>query len=194
MVTMPIELFTDGSCLRNPGPGGLAYMIKYWEVSDDPDDIPKSEQITGSQGFRLTTNNRMEIMAAIYGIKKIQELLDTTLKGTNQINLMSDSEYLCKAITQRWIQKWSDNNWMTSGFRGSAPTPVKNRDLWEQIVDLQKLLNQRGIALTVTHVTGHAGNDGNEACDKMAVEASNAGNTHIIDKVYEETTNVYNRR
>lgn len=192
--SMPIELYTDGSCLRNPGPGGWAYIIKYWEVSDNPEDVPQVKEIEGSQGYRLTTNNRMEIMAAIFGLTKILELINSDLKGSNQINLMSDSEYLCKAINQRWIQKWSDNNWMTSGYKGAAPTPVKNKDLWMQVVDLQNRLNQYAIALTVKHVAGHNGVDGNEKCDKMAVAASNAGNTHIIDQPYEDTANVYNRR
>lgn len=194
MITMPIELYTDGSCKVNPGAGGVGYIIRYWDTPDE-DGMPEAKEIEFNQGYRLTTNNRMEIMAALLGVKDIlaRHDSDSAWSSIKQINLFSDSEYLCKAINMRWIQKWADNHWMTSGFRGSKPTPVKNKDLWEEVIAIQSELSKRNIALTVTHVQGHNGNEYNERCDKLATSAS-GGTNHIIDTVYEQTTTVYNKR
>lgn len=194
MITMPIELYTDGSCQNNPGAGGYGYIIRYWDTPEGS-DMPEGREIEFSQGYRLTTNNRMEIMAAITGIKDIIAHYDNDPAWGNisQLNLFSDSEYLCKAINQRWIQKWADNNWMTSGFQGSKPKPVKNKDLWETVIEIQNALNSRNITLTITHVRGHNGNEYNERCDKLATSAT-AGTNHIIDTVYEQTTTVCNKR
>ena len=188
MITMPVELYTDGSSLRNPGESGLGYIIQYWENPENDDAMPVSKRIEGSQGFRRSTNNRMEIMAAIYGIRAILENQNGVLQGITQINLYSDSDYLVKAITQRWVEKWMRSNWMTSGFGGSKPKAVKNRDLWEELLKLQDQLKASSINLTVTHVTGHAGNELNELADRLAVKASNDAVHHIIDEAYENSS------
>ena len=195
MSTMPIELYTDGSSLKNPGASGLAYIIRYW-VYKNEGDMPEAEIITDSQGFRLSTNNRMEIMAGIYGLRKIIELIntDSNFQGSNQINLSSDSEYFCNAVNQSWLSKWRQNNWMTSGFNGATPKSVKNKDLWEQVIELQDKLKDLGITLTLTHIKGHNGHEFNEMADKLAVEASNNFKDHLIDEVYEKTSNVMNRK
>lgn len=195
MSTMPIELYTDGSSLQNPGASGLAYIIRYW-VDNNENDMPEPKIIEGNQGFRLSTNNRMEIMAGIYGLRKIIECINngTINRDYTQINLSSDSEYFCNAVNQRWINKWVQNNWMTSGFRGSAPKSVKNKDLWEQIIELQDQLQGLGITLTLIHIKGHNGHEFNEKADKLAVAASKNNTNHLIDEVYEKTTNVMNRR
>lgn len=185
MITSPVELYTDGSSLRNPGASGLAYVIRYWNDKNDG-SRPEAELIEGNQGFRLSTNNRMEIMAALWGLRTIiAKISDGTLTGTKQINLQSDSEYFCKAINQRWIAKWSQNNWMTSGFKGQKPKPVKNKDLWEQVVELQEKISNMGIVLSVSHIDGHSGHQFNERADQLAVQASNGTNL-IIDEVYEK--------
>lgn len=192
-MAMAIDLFTDGSSLKNPGASGLAYIIRYW-IDEGDDNMPKDVCIEGSKGFRLSTNNRMEIMAGIYGIRHIIDLIkDGTIKDGTQINLSSDSEYFCNAVNQRWIQKWVQNNWMTSGFRGSAPKSVKNKDLWEQVIELQDTLQSMGIALTLIHIKGHNGHEFNERADKLAVAASNDNANHLIDEVYEKSTNIMNR-
>lgn len=195
MSTMPIELYTDGSSLKNPGASGLAYVIRYW-VDNDNEEMPVAKFIEGNQGFRLSTNNRMEIMAAIYGLRKIIELInnDSEFKNYTQINLFSDSEYLCNAVNQRWLQGWKQRNWMTSGFNGKTPSAVKNKDLWEQVIELQDTFHNMNINLTFSHVKGHNGNEFNEKADKLAVAASNNNATHLIDEVYEKTSNVMNRR
>lgn len=193
MTNMPIELYSDGSCLRNPGAGGYAYVILYYTIPEE-NGMPEKKTIEKNQGFRLTTNNRMEIMGALNGLRHIVNDIQSNgeLQGAHQINLATDSEYFCKAINQKWVNKWMQNNWMTSGYKGQQPSPVKNKDLWEQVVEVQNQLQQMGIALTVTHVKGHNGHEWNEKCDKLAVAASN-GTQHIIDEMYEKTTTVKNK-
>lgn len=193
MSNMPLELYTDGSCLKNPGAGGLAYIIRYWEPTEE-NEMPKVNVIEGNQGFRLTTNNRMEIMAGLYGIRAIiDNITSGKFQNVSQINLSTDSEYFCKAITMKWINKWVQNDWMTSGFQGSQPKPVKNKDLWEQVLEIQNQLHSMGITLTISHVKGHNGHEWNERADNLAVAAS-TGTNHIIDEVYEKTTQVKNMR
>lgn len=186
-ISMPVDIFVDGSALKNPGPSGLAYIIRYYEATDD-NQMPDAKYIEGSQGFRLSTNNRMEISAGIYGLQKVIEKIDEgVLDGTKQINLTSDSEYFVKAINQNWITRWQQNQWMTSGFNGQKPKAVKNKDLWETFIGLQEELRKRGIVLTMTHVQGHSGHEFNERCDRMAVAASGDSSNHAIDEGYEKT-------
>lgn len=195
MVTMPIELYTDGASKNNPGASGLGFIIRYW-FTKEGSDLPEALTVEGAQGFRLSTNNRMEIMAAIYGIKKVIEMVqgNPEFSGVGQLNLSSDSEYVCNAINFRWLEKWQQNNWMTSGFQGRKPTDVKNKDLWEQVVSLQNQLQSIGLNLTVNHVKGHNGHEFNEKADQLAVAAAGDSTNHLIDEVYEKTTTIYNRR
>ena len=87
MISAPIELYTDGSSLRNPGASGLGYVIRYWDDKGNG-TMPEAQIIEGSQGFRLSTNNRMEIMAALWGLRTIiTNINNGTLAGTKQINL-----------------------------------------------------------------------------------------------------------
>lgn len=193
MVTMPVELYTDGSCLKNPGAGGWAYVIRYWDTPEGS-DLPNPTVLENKQGFRLTTNNRMEILASIEGIRRVISMIkDGTLQGATQLDVYSDSEYLCNTVNQRWIDRWQDNNWMTSGFRGSQPQPVKNKDLWEQVLEVKKELQSLSINLTMTHIDGHAGHEFNEKADKLAVSASHDSTNHLIDAVYESTAKILNR-
>lgn len=191
-ITMPVELYTDGSSLRNPGPSGLGYIIRYWVPGEDP-DVPVVKEIEGNQGFRLSTNNRMEIMGGIYGLNKIiEKIKDGTIK-TNQINLQSDSKYFCNAVNQGWITKWQNNNWMTSAFKGKQPGPVKNKDLWEKVLDIQRELQSMSILLTLTYIEGHAGHEFNERTDRLAVAASTSNDNQLIDEEYERTVSSYNK-
>jgi len=187
MVTMPVECWCDGSALRNPGAAGLAYVIKYFEENpEDENAMPEEKRVFGNQGFRLSTNNRMEIMATIYGVQKIISMVDDgTLEGLRQINLFSDSEYFEKAVNQNWLGKWQQNNWMTSGYQGKKPTAVKNKDLWEKVIEYKEKLSSMNINLVISHVPGHSGIELNELADKLAVEAS-SGSDHIVDEGYEK--------
>ena len=189
----PIELYTDGSSLRNPGSSGLAYLIRYWEDTTN-EGTPEPKIIEGSDSYRLSTNNRMEIMAVICGMNNIIHMMETgTFAGYYQINLFTDSEYVANAINQNWISKWVSNNWMTSGFKGSNSKPVKNKDLWQQIIDIQDKLKSLGISWTISHVKGHSDNEFNNRCDQLAVQASNNTTNQKIDVGYESTTTIGNR-
>ena len=185
-MVFPTELYTDGSSLRNPGASGLAYVIRYW-VDNNDTGTPELKQIECSQAYRLSTNNRMEIIAVITGISAILEKVKSMEIDTNQINVFTDSEYVSNAINQNWIGKWVSNNWMTSGYQGRSPSPVKNKDLWEKIVNLQIELKDNGINLSISHVKGHSDNEFNNKCDQLAVAASNSGENSLIDEGYEST-------
>ncbi len=134
-------IYTDGSCLGNPGAGGWATVIIDTETGEQ-------KEFFGGEGY--TTNNRMELTAALVALKN-------TSPG-DEINLVTDSSYLKNAFTAGWLAKWKKTGWKTS-----AGKPVKNQDLW---VELDSLIKTRQV--NFRWVKGHAGNDLNERCDKLA--------------------------
>ncbi|AYN27440.1 ribonuclease HI [Buttiauxella sp. 3AFRM03] len=139
-----VEIFTDGSCLGNPGPGGYGAILRY-----------KQHEKIFSVGYRLTTNNRMEMMAAIVALEALIEPCD--------IVLSTDSQYVRQGITQ-WIHNWKKRGWKTADKK-----PVKNVDLWQR---LDAALSEHKISWE--WVKGHAGHPENERCDELArVAASN---------------------
>ena len=136
---MKIELYTDGACRGNPGIGGWGAVIQY----------PSSEnEIWGYE--RNTTNNRMELLAAIKGIEAVGE-------GCDEITLYTDSQYLCKGVTE-WLANWKRNGWKTVSRK-----PVKNADLWRALDSLTT-----EYVITWCWVRGHSGNRGNERADELA--------------------------
>ncbi|PXY96039.1 ribonuclease HI [Frischella perrara] len=139
-----IEIFTDGSCLGNPGPGGYAAILRY----------KQNERIL-SEGYYRTTNNRMELLAAIVALEAVKEKC--------YITLYSDSQYLKNGIMS-WIFNWKKNGWKTSQKKS-----VKNADLW------RRLDNVATVHQIDWHwVKGHAGHEENERCDIIAKEAANS--------------------
>ncbi len=146
-----VIVYTDGACSGNPGPGGWAALLKH----------PATETIkTISGGQPDTTNNRMELMAAIEGLRALKP--DTAGK----VKLVSDSEYVIKGITE-WIKGWIANGWRR-GKKAGAP-PVKNDDLWKILHELSSQFD-----ITYEHVRGHSGHPENEECDRLAVAAISA--------------------
>ena len=137
---MNIKIYTDGSCLGNPGAGGYAAIIIY--------EDGRREEFTG--GEKLTTNNRMELMAAIVALRKIS--------AQDKVELFTDSSYLKNAFTQNWL-----DNWKRHGWKASKKSAVKNQDLWKELDGLIANLN-----VNFNWVKGHAGNSLNERCDKLA--------------------------
>ncbi len=135
-----VEIYTDGACRGNPGRGGWAAILVYGP----------HERVT-SGGERSTTNNRMELTAAIYGLGALRERCAVTL--------YSDSRYLVDAINQGWLDSWRKNGWR----RGKEE--LKNADLWKEI---DRLLGEHEV--TLEWVKGHDGNPYNERCDKIATE------------------------
>lgn len=148
-----IEIFTDGAAQGNPGPGGYGVIMRYNQHEKEL-----------SQGFRLTTNNRMELLAVIVALESIK-------KPGIPIKVVTDSQYVAKAITEGWIWNWEKKN-----FKDKA-----NVDLWKRYLPLHKKLNPKLI-----WVKGHAGHAENERCDQLAVEAANSPSL-LIDHEYESS-------
>lgn len=142
-----ITIYTDGACSGNPGKGGWGAVI-----------LANSEEHRLSGGEKLTTNNRMELMAAIEALETVAE--NPLWKNAN-ITLISDSQYVKNGI-QSWIHAWKKNGWRTANKE-----PVKNKDLWLELDEISSLLN-----ISWQWVKGHAGNKYNEICDNLAVTAA----------------------
>ena len=133
-----INIYTDGACLGNPGPGGWAYLYYL-----------NNEKIFSSGGEKNTTNNRMELTAAIKSLQNIP--------NAHHVNLHTDSKYLINGANE-WLEKWKLNNW-----KSSSNQKVKNIDLWKQLDELLQSHN-----VDWTWIKGHSGDKFNEEVDEMA--------------------------
>ncbi|MBE5871093.1 MAG: ribonuclease HI [Lachnospiraceae bacterium] len=158
---MKVTIFTDGAARGNPeGPGGYGCVLQY---IDTKGTLHEREY---SAGYKKTTNNRMELMAAIVGLE--------ALTRPCEVKLISDSKYVTDAFNQNWIEGWLKNNWKTS-----TKKPVKNIDLWKRLL---KAKEQHRVEFV--WVKGHAGHPENERCDKLATSA--ADGTNLLDDVVGE--------
>lgn len=144
-----VEIFTDGSCLGNPGPGGYGTLLRY-----------KGHEKELSQGYKLTTNNRMELLAAIIGLE--------SLKEPCQVILTTDSQYVKQGI-ESWLANWKKRGWKTA-----SKQDVKNKDLWQRL-DVANAKHQ----VEWRWVKGHAGHAENERVDDLAREA--AESSHLLE-------------
>lgn len=151
-----VHIYTDGACSGNPGKGGYGIILVYNE---------HRKELSG--GYRLTTNNRMEMMAAIIGLE--------ALKMPCEVSLYTDSRYLVDAITKGWAKKWQANGWQ----RNKKET-AKNPDLWQKLLTLCEEHEVKFI-----WVKGHAGHPENEQCDRLAVTAAQQLEL-AIDEIYEQ--------
>lgn len=142
-----VELYTDGACSGNPGPGGWAFVLR---------DKKTRKELTGAGGERDSTNNRMELKAVIEGLK--------SLKKQCHVSLYSDSKYVLQGL-QEWMAGWKRKGWVR--MEGGKRKPVKNVELWQELDQLVSLHK-----MSYHHVRGHSGHQENERCDVMAVEAS----------------------
>lgn len=138
-----VDVFCDGSCLGNPGPGGWGAIVRY-----------SGKEIELSGGKKNTTNNEMELTAVIESIK--------SLPSSARVTVTTDSQYVVKGATE-WMQNWIKNGWKTA-----AKKPVKNRILWEEINSLEKKHSVKW-----EWIRGHAGHPENERSDVLAVKAAN---------------------
>ena len=154
IVSQIIKIFTDGACSGNPGKGGWGAVLSF------PDG--RVEEIGG--GKEETTNNQMELKAALCALERVAE---RQLPST-QIELYTDSKYLIEGM-QKWSKRWKQNNWQTK-----TNTEVKNKELWEGL--LQK---QQSLQIDWKHVPGHQGIGANERCDKIAVYFSQGKNIKL---------------
>ena len=155
---MQVQIYTDGSARGNPdGPGGYGTVLHYTDVKGE---LHVREY---SQGYVRTTNNRMELIAAIVGLE--------ALNRPCEVELYSDSQYLVNAFNQRWIENWQKKNWK----RGKNE-PVKNVDLWKRLLAAKAPHNVKFI-----WVRGHNGHPQNERCDALATAAAD-GTGLIVDE------------
>ncbi len=138
-----VEIFTDGACSGNPGPGGWGTVLRFGT---------HEKELSG--GEANTTNNRMELTAVIEGLK--------ALKEPCLVTLTTDSKYVCDSVTKGWVYGWQKRGWIKSDKK-----PALNVDLWEQLLPL---LEKHKV--TFVWVKGHAGHPENERCDRLAVAQS----------------------
>ncbi len=141
-----VELFTDGACSGNPGPGGWAFILRHPRTG-------KSLQRSGAE--RETTNNRMELQAVIEGL--------SALRRPSRVRLVTDSVYVGKGLSQ-WLPNWKASGWRRR--EGKRLVPIKNEDQWRELDRLCAIHD-----VEFVHVAGHSGHPENEECDRLAVEA-----------------------
>ncbi len=150
-----VVIYTDGSSRGNPGPGGYGVVLLYGK---------EGKELSG--GYRLTTNNRMEILAAIIGLE--------ALKAKCRVTIYTDSRLLCDSINKGWAVRWKERGWMRNKRERAL-----NPDLWERLLGLCSEHD-----LTFTWIKGHSGNPGNDRCDELATTAAQQKNLPI-DEFYE---------
>ena len=150
-----INIYTDGAARGNPGPGGYGVLLEY-----------KGHIKELSNGFRLTTNNRMELLAVIIGLESIKQ-------HNHKIMIFSDSKYVVEAVNQGWVFEWEKKKYKKK----------KNPDLWKRFLQIYRQHN-----VSFTWIKGHSGHPQNERCDQLAVNASNSNNL-MPDIGYEESQN-----
>lgn len=138
-----IEMFTDGACSGNPGPGGWGTILKFNGIE---------KELSG--GESETTNNRMEMIAVISGLKALKEPCD--------VELFTDSKYVCDSVNKGWVYSWKKNNWKKADKK-----PALNVDLWEEMIQLLEVHK-----VTFNWIKGHNGHPENERCDRLAVMES----------------------
>jgi ribonuclease HI len=152
-----VEIYTDGGCINNPGPGGYGVILLYGK---------HRKELSG--GFRLTTNNRMEILAAIKGLEALKERC--------RVTVYSDSQYVVNAIEEGWALRWQANGW-----RRNRKEKAVNPDLWERLL---RLCEQHTVRFR--WIRGHVGTAENERADELA-KAAATGEDQAIDETYETT-------
>lgn len=151
MAEPAIIIYTDGAARGNPGPGGYGVVMKY-----------KDKRKELSEGFRLTTNNRMELLAVIVALEALKI-------NNSRVSIYTDSKYVADAVEQGWVFQWEAKNFKKK----------KNPDLWRRFLEIY-----RKHQVKFTWIKGHANNPENERCDELAVKASESNNL-LIDEVYE---------
>ncbi|WP_420840600.1 ribonuclease HI [Anaerotardibacter muris] len=157
---LKVTLYSDGAARGNPGPGGYGAVLTF---VDGAGALHTKEL---SQGYECTTNNRMELLGVIRGLE--------ALKTPCEVDVYSDSKYVVDAFNQHWVE-----GWLKRGWKNSKKEPVKNKDLWLQLLELMKTHT-----VTFHWVKGHAGHPENERCDELATTAAD-GEALIADEGFE---------
>jgi len=153
-----VDMFSDGACRGNPdGPGGYGVVLRF--ITKDG----KIHEKELAEGYLNTTNNRMELMGVLKGLE--------ALKKPCNVRVHTDSQYIVKAFNEGWLNNWVKNGWK----RGRKKEPVKNKDIWERILEAK---NPHQVEFI--WVKGHAGHEENERCDELATYAADFG-PHQVD-------------
>lgn len=158
---MKVIVHTDGASRGNPGPGGYGAVLLYTTPSG------KEHKLELSCGYERTTNNRMELLGVISALEALKRPCD--------VEIHSDSQYVCNAFNQHWVEGWIRRGWKTSQKK-----PVKNVDLWKRLLEAKKPHN-----VSFYWVKGHAGHKLNERCDELATTAAD-GKGRIVDEGFIE--------
>ena len=145
-----VDIYTDGACKNNPGPGGYGAILVY---------NGREKEICGSE--KHTTNNRMELLAAISGLKLLKEPCEVTL--------YSDSKYLIDSVEKGWVYSWREKGW-----RKADKSPALNPDMWTELLNLLEYHS-----VSFVWVKGHDGHEYNERCDRLAVSGAEAAAQNI---------------
>jgi len=157
-----IVIYADGACSPNPGLGGYGVVI-FYEVNKIKREFAK--------GFKNTTNNRMELLSVIDGLKEV-------VPTESRITIYTDSQYVCNGITKGWAKTWRDNKWHRSAAKLKA-NRIKNPDLWNELLEICEKYDVQFL-----WIRGHNENKYNERCDEMAVEARKSSDLSV-DSNYE---------
>lgn len=153
-----VTIYTDGAARGNPeGPGGYGALVQF---TDSAGTVHEREY---AAGYKKTTNNRMELMGVIIALENLTKPCE--------IDLYSDSQYVIKAMTEGWLSSWQRKGWKTS-----SKTPVKNRALWERLIEAAS-----PHAIHWHWVKGHAGHPENERCDRLATEAADGAQDTLLE-------------
>ncbi len=152
---MDVSIFTDGSSRGNPGPGGYGCVLRCQLSTGEVKELELS------QGYQVTTNNRMELLGVIVALE--------ALKRPCRVTLYSDSQYVVNAFNQHWIEGWKKRGW-----KNAKKEPVKNIDLWKRL-----LTAMEPHEVTFVWVKGHAGHPENERCDELATTAADSSQLAI---------------
>jgi len=147
-----VNLYTDGACSGNPGPGGYGAVLVYTDSSG----VRHEKEL--SAGYKCVTNNQMELLAVIVGLE--------ALKKPAEVSIVSDSKYVVDAFNNDWISSWVKKGWKTAG-----KSPVKNVELWQRLLKAKEPHE-----VSFTWIKGHAGHKYNERCDFLAVSAYKGNN------------------
>lgn len=154
---MRVTVYTDGASRGNPGPGGYGAVLLY----TDPSGVEHRKEL--SQGYRTTTNNRMELLAVVVALE--------ALLRPCEVEVHSDSQYVVNAFNQHWVE-----GWLRKGWKNSQKQPVKNADLWKRL-----LTAMEPHKVSWVWVKGHAGHALNERCDQLATEAADGFSGPLLE-------------
>ena len=159
---MKVTIYSDGSSRGNPGPGGFGTVLHFVDAGG----TLHSKEL--SAGYRLTTNNRMELMGVITGLEALKRPCD--------VEIISDSQYVVNAFNQNWIE-----GWIKRGWKNAQKKPVANPDLWKRLLAAV----EKHDSVTWTWIKGHAGHEFNERCDELATAAADDQSAWLEDENYQ---------